>query len=185
MGKVSDATESVSGQGSLPANTPQAELKPSSSIAAETPQQGSQQDLTDQSKQDQSKQDQAQTKQPEAKTFSRAGKSIQNAAPAAFLDMLAWILKKLGGQLIKAPTQVIAATQRNPLLPAKDPRAFTKLPGGLSQRYKSVIVPVMDGDKVVREDVLELQRDFIAAFTLQHLTYNPELRPVAEIFLHF
>ena len=61
------------------------------------------------------------------------------------------------------------------MLPAKDPRAFTKLPGGLSQRYKSVIVPVMDGDKVVREDVLELQRDFIAAFTLQHLTYNPEL----------
>ena len=170
VGKVSDATESVSGQGSLPANTPQAELKPSSSIAAETPQQGSQQDLTDQSKQDQ-----AQTKQPEAKTFSRAGKSIQNAAPAAFLGMLAWILKKLGGQLIKAPTQVIAATKRNPLLPAKDPRAFTKLPGGLSQRFKPVIVPVMKGDEVVREDVLELQRDFIAAFTLQHLTYNPEL----------
>ena len=170
VGKVSDATESVSGQGSLPANTPQAELKPSSSIAAETPQQGSQQDLTDQSKQDQ-----AQTKQPEAKTFSRAGKSIQNAAPAAFLGMLAWILKKLGGQLIKAPTQVIAATQRNPLLPSSDPRAFTKLPGGLSQRFKPVIVPVMKGDEVVREDVLELQRDFIAAFTLQHLTYNPEL----------
>ena len=170
VGKVSDATESVSGQGSLPANTPQAELKPSSSIAAETPQQGSQQDLTDQSKQDQ-----AQTKQPEAKTFSRAGKSIQNAAPAAFLGMLAWILKKLGGQLIKAPTQVIAATKRNPLLPAKDPRAFTKLPGGLSQRFKPVIVPVMKGDEVVREYVLELQRDFIAAFTLQHLTYNPEL----------
>ena len=170
VGKVSDATESVSGQGSLPANTPQAELKPSSSIAAETPQQGSQQDLTDQSKQDQ-----AQTKQPEAKTFSRAGKSIQNAAPAAFLGMLAWILKKLGGQLIKAPTQVIAATKRNPLLPSSDPRAFTKLPGGLSQRFKPVIVPVMKGDEVVREDVLELQRDFIAAFTLQHLTYNPEL----------
>ena len=89
--------------------------------------------------------------------------------------MLAWILKKLGGQLIKAPTQVIAATQRNPLLPAKDPRAFTKLPGGLSQRFKPVIVPVMKGDEVVREYVLELQRDFIAAFTLQHLTYNPEL----------
>ena len=115
------------------------------------------------------------TKQPEAKTFSRAGKSIQNAAPAAFLGMLAWILKKLGGQLIKAPTQVIAATQRNPLLPSSDPRAFTKLPGGLSQRFKPVIVPVMKGDEVVREDVLELQRDFIAAFTLQHLTYNPEL----------
>ena len=51
------------------------------------------------------------------------------------------MLSKFGGVLINAPTNKLKATQRNPLLKVDDPKAFQKLKGGLTQRYKRVIVP--------------------------------------------
>ena len=104
------------------------------------------------------------------------GASIHRAAPAAFLKAYSYMLSKFGGVLINAPTNQLKATQRNPLLKVDDPKAFQKLKGGLTQRYKRVIVPheLHSGKK---ELAIYVQRDFMAAFTLLHAINNPDLNP--------
>ena len=105
-----------------------------------------------------------------AQKRSRFGAAIGRAAPASFIQTYKTILAKQGGILVEAPTQLLKATQRNPLLEAT-PQAFNKLEGGLSQRYKQVLVPsAVNG---LDHDIkVWVQRDFMAAFTLMHAVYN-------------
>ena len=104
------------------------------------------------------------------------GRSINHAAPAAFLKAYSNMLAKFGGVLIYAPTNQLKATQRNPLLKVDDPRAFQKLKGGLTQRYKRVIVP-HELHRGKKELAIYVKRDFMAAFTLLHAFHNPDLNP--------
>ena len=77
----------------------------------------------------------------------------------------------IGGVLIKVPPQLLKATQRNPLLFIDHPKAFQKLKGGISQRYKPVLVPrEISGSE--RDEEVWIQRDFMAAFTLMHAICN-------------
>ena len=106
-----------------------------------------------------------------AKSWSRYGASIGRAAPATFIKRYSFILAKLGGVLIKVPPQLLKATQRNPLLFIDHPKAFQKLKGGISQRYKPVLVPrEISGSE--RDEEVWIQRDFMAAFTLMHAICN-------------
>ena len=106
---------------------------------------------------------------------SRFGAAIGRAAPASFIQTYKTILAKQGGILVEAPTQLLKATQRNPLLEAT-PQAFNKLEGGLKQRYKQVLVPsAVNG---LDHDIkVWVQRDFMAAFTLMHAVCNEKLIP--------
>ena len=110
-----------------------------------------------------------------AQKRSRFGAAIGRAAPASFIQTYKTILAKQGGILVEAPTQLLKATQRNPLLEAT-PQAFNKLEGGLKQRYKQVLVPsAVNG---LDHDIkVWVQRDFMAAFTLMHAVYNEKLIP--------
>ena len=106
-----------------------------------------------------------------AKSWSRYGASIGRAAPATFIKRYSFILAKLGGVLIKVPPQLLKATQRNPLLFIDHPKAFQKLKGGISQRYKPVLVPrEISGSE--RDEEVWIQRDFMAAFIADVLTFD-------------